>query len=191
MDLTNLVSKTVRAIRFYLVNSGAAPAGQCFHQFDYRERNFATAPIVDVTTIPIGPEVQFTGDDEIRVMITIGFSAVNQADVADAEAQRVAFDKQVGQVRQAMMLTTDQATLNESRNRINAAAYLLPLAETYATGDSALDDKLALANADMDDFTLLKLIPDVYGTVRMPEVNWSIGMAFRVTACESKIAEYT
>ena len=185
VDITNLPDKVCRAFWYRLILSGAITKDRAYHHFDSRERSFESGPIVTVTMLPVGPEVQFTGDDEYRVMLTVAYQATLQPGAAD-DAQRLAFSALVGKVRAAIMLSDDGQTLNASRALINAAAAAMPV----AVDDTAAAQEFAAAHADMADFTMLKLNQDNYGIVKMEDANWAVGMAFRCTACETAITGY-
>lgn len=185
-DLTNLPDKVCRAIRFYLIDSGAVAEDRIYHHFDSRERKMESGPIVTVTMLPVGPEVQFTGDDEFRVMLTVAYLAAEQP-ADQSEAARLVFSAMVGKVRSAMMLSNDGQTINETRRLINVSAAKMAVAED----DTDAAQRFAQVNADMADFTLLKLFQDNYGVVKMEGANWAVGQAFRCTACESAVEGYT
>lgn len=184
-DLTSLPSKIVRAIRFYLISTGVVDADQCYHQWDSRERAFNDLPIVDVLMKPIGPEMQYTGNDTFIVEIQVKFQAVQQPGEPD-EAQRVMFDAQIGRVRQQMMMSDDGQSLMYVVKAINNAAY----AATVPPGDGGRGDRIATANADLSDFTMVELYQDVYGNAKSEEVNWAVVQRFKVVANETKIAGY-
>ena len=188
-DLTSLPSKVVRAFRFYLISEGAVDAAHCYHKYDSRTRAFNDQPIVTINLLPIGPEEQYTGNDMFIVQVQTAFQAAEQPDEL-ADQPRLAFDRQVGQVRMALMQSDDGAqTLNYTRNAINAAAYTMSTApDTTAAGL-----RFAEINADMDDFTLLSLYQDIYGNAidKSNEGIWIIEQRFKVSACEKRIAGYT
>lgn len=187
-DLTNLSSKVVRAFWFYLIKSGKVDFAQCFHTFDSRARAFNGKPIVDVQMRPISPTALFTGDDDYVVEIQVKQQFVQQPDMTNSESQRLAFDAMVGQMRQLIMLSDDGGTsLSAARDLINAAAWLMPISGNAIGG---LDnDQFASNHADMDDFTIQKLLPDVNGVAQAADVNMAVVQRFRVTACEQKITD--
>jgi hypothetical protein len=187
-DLTSLPSKIVRAFRFYLISVGAVDAAHCYHKYDSRTRVFNDQPIVTVNLLPIGPEEQYSGNDLFIVQLQTAFQAAEQPDDL-ADQPRLAFDAQVGKVRQAIMQSDDGGqTLNVIRNAINAAAYTM----STAPDATSAGQRFAAINADMDDFTLLSLYQDIYGNAvdKSNEGIWIIEQRFKVSACESKIAGY-
>lgn len=184
-DLTSLPSKVCRAIRYYLVSSGAADPSRCYHYFDSRERKFNDQPIVDVLMRPVGPEEQYSGNEVFIIEIQVKFNSVQQPNEPN-EAPRVAFDKLVGQVRMQMIQTDDGQELNATRKLINQAAYRAPI----APDDGGPGDLFAKNNADLADFTLLSLYQDIYGMAKSEQVNWALVMRFKVSACESKVDGY-
>ena len=187
-DLTSLPSKIVRAFRFYLVSTGAVNPDNCFHKYDSRKREFNKLPIVTVNLLPIGPEEQYTGNEQFIVQVQTAFQSTEQPD-QQAEEPRFQFDAQVGRVRMALMLSDDnQQTLNFTRNAINAAAYTM----STAPDDTDAGRRFAEVNADMDDFSLLSLYQDIYGNAvdKSNEGIWIIEQRFKVSACESKIEGY-
>lgn len=185
-DLTNLPSKLVRAVRFYLIQSGAVDEAHCYHKYDSRVRKFNEQPIVTVTLLPLRPEEQYSGNEQFILVIQTAFQATEQPD-EQAEAPRVAFDAQVGQVRM-QMLQSDGQELNLTLQLINQSAAKM----STKPGDNGVGDRFAMANADMDDFTLLALYQDVYGNAidRSNEAIWIIEQRFKVSACESKVEGY-
>jgi hypothetical protein len=182
-NLTSLPSKVVRAFRFYLLAQGVADAAHVYHQFDSRIRDYAGQPIVDVMLKPVGPEVQFVGNDTFIVEVQVKFNAKTQAGQAP-EDQRIAFDAVVGKVRTAMMQDDGSGTLRSVAAAISAAAN----AAATKPGDNGAGDAVATANADLADFTLLEFYQDVYGSAHSDQVNWAIVQRYRVVACESVIA---
>ena len=183
--LTSLPSKVVRAIRFYLISTGVVDADHCYHQWDSRARAFNSQPIVDVMMRPVGPETQYTGNEVFIVEIQVKFQATEQPD-QQAESARLAFDAMIGQVRQQMMMSDDGQSLLFVIKAINKAAYNI----TVPPGDNGIGDRLALTNADLNDFTMIELYQDVYGNAKSEEVNWAVVQRFKVVACETKIAGY-
>jgi len=184
-DLTSLPSKVCRAIRFYLISAGIVDADHCYHQWDSRARAFNDQPIVDVLMKPIGPEMQYIGNDVFIVEIQVKFQCVEQPG-EQAEAKRVAFDAMVGKVRQQMMMSDDGQTFSYVIKAINNAAY----AATAPPGDNGIGDRVAAANADLNDFTIVELYQDIYGNAKSEEVNWAVVQRFKVVANETKIAGY-
>ena len=187
-DLTNLPSKVVRAVRFYLISTGCVDAAHCYHKYDSRVRKFNEQPIVTVNLLPIGFEEQYTGNEMFIVQVQTAYQGTEQPDDL-AEAPRLAFDAQVGAVRQQLMLSDDGGnTLNYARNAINAAAY----AATAPPGDGGVGYRVAAANADLNDFTLLNFHQDIYGNAvdKSNEGIWIVEQRFKVSACEQKIAGY-
>ena len=140
---------------------------------------------MDVMMRPVGPEVQFTGNTVFVVEIQVKFRAVEQPD-QQAEAQRVAFDEMVGAVREQMMMSDDGQTFGYVVKAINNAAY----AATAAPGDGGVGDRIAAANADLNDFSIIELYEDAYGPAKCEDVNWAIVQRFKVTACETKLPNY-
>ena len=188
--LTSLPSKVVRAFRYYLVSSGAVTMAQSYHQWDSRARKFNNGdpstpnPIVDVWMRPVGPEEQYSGNDVFIVEVQVKFQATEQPSDA-AESHRVLFDAQIGAVRQKLMLVDGQELI-PTRQAINQAAYAMPTA-----ADDAANGFLAANQADMNDFTILSLYQDVYGSAKAEDANWAIVMRFKVSACESKVDGYS
>jgi hypothetical protein len=186
-DLTNLPSKIVRAIRWYLVQGGVSTPERVYHTFDWRDRKFDGQPIVDVQMMPVGPDVKFTGDEEFLVEIQVKVQILPQPGAPNPEQPRIDFDAVVGEIRQLMMLSDQPGSnLIATLKLINAAAY---------TMSSALDNSpegilFAESNADMNDFTIIKLTNEIYGRAKSEEVNCAVVQRFRVTACESKIDGY-
>jgi hypothetical protein len=191
-DLTSLPSKVCRAFRWFLVSSGAVDPAHCYHKYDRRARKFknsdgAPLPIVTVTLLPLRPEEQYSGNEQFIVVVQTAFQATEQPDDL-AEAPRVAFDAQVGQVRMQLLQTDDGQELNATRKLINQAAYTM----STPPGDNGVGDRFAVANKDMDDFTLISLYQDVYGNAvdRSDAAIWIIEQRFKVSACESKVDGY-
>lgn len=190
---TSLPSKLVRAVRWYLIQQGFG-GDQVFHHFDYRERKFvadkAGKPqrIIDVLLRPIGPDVVFTGNDDFILEIQISASVGDQLNPIDAEQLRADMDADVGAVREALMQSDDNGqTFAATYKAINAAAYTMPAvppnADDYQT-------KFAALNADMDDFTILSWVNDVYGVARFDKTVSMVTMRFKCSACETKLTGY-
>ena len=185
-DLTNLSSKVVRAFWWYLINKGAVDITRCYHTFDSRARAFNGQPIVDVQMRPIGPEALFSGDDQFVVEIQVKQNFVVQPNEPNSDAQRLQFDAMVGQIRQLIMLSDDGGvSLKPARDAINALAWTMPVDASNGTDPEQV--LFASNHADMADFTIQKLLPDINGVASAADCNMAVVQRFKVTACEMKI----
>lgn len=182
MASTCLPSKLSRAICAYLVSSGACTPLQAFPHFSTRRRNFDNGPIVTPMVLPGEPEPLATGDNRFKVHVSIKGSSSNDDTDEENDTNLIAFEELVGAVRDALMQSDDEVSLEATYKLINAAAYALP-----GQGDA----KTQARNADMINFTLMQWTDSTYGAGQAKDCDWEIVLMFNASAAESQIQGYT
>lgn len=187
MDSTNLPSKISRAVGHYLVGLGVVPVGRCFNSRSRRPRDLTAGPVVDVAVMPGNPDPVLTGSDRFEVRVFILGTATKHPDDTNDETEAVEFDAMVGAVRDALMQSTDDQTLKETRRLINVAAYTMPV----AVNETPEAIRFAANNADLENFTLTHWSDGVYGQTQVEDAHWAIVLSFHAAACETQLTGYT
>lgn len=190
MASTNLISKISRAVAHYLVSATVVPFDRCYPMTTRRQRTLENGPIVSVLIPPGSPNPRLEGNFSFPVHVVIRGSAVKHPENPDDETERLAFDALVGACYDALMLADDSAgqegSLKETMRLINVAAYTMPI-DSGGTEESAA---FAVANADMDDFTITAWHNIIYGPGKAEDCDWEIVLGFECDACETKLTGY-
>jgi hypothetical protein len=184
MAFTNLPSKLSRAIAAYLVAAGAVPAERCFPIFTSRERP-NDGPIVDVVPGVGQRSPALSGNFRFPINIIISGSAKRASHEGGnpntaKDTARIAFDAQVGAVREALMQTETNTDLKATAEMINAAAYAKAVAD-------------AESNGDLDELTIMDWYEGVFGPGKSEDDrhDWVMVVQFEADVAETKLTGYT
>lgn len=140
--------------------------------------------------------IELIGQEVYSVTIMDQFDAVFQPGQSDAAYNQVQIDLQVGNMQFLMMLTSDQANLDQTVRNITDAGRSLAVLES--NGGSAKTPRDAIDNADMAFFTCLFVVPK--GSKRgfaadegesTEKMFWREVRQFEITAINSAVDGYS
>ena len=198
----NVGSQIERALRQYFINgflgATALPQptlnnGGIFLTLDNGSRSNPLRTIMAQTSKEM---VEYVGAEIYQVTIVDQFEAIAVPGQVDPDYNRVQIDLQLGQMQYLMMLTANNATLDQTCANITNAGR--GMAVLKANGGSAPNLQSANDNADMAQFTCLLVVPK--GSRRGksadedepsgPKTYWREVRMFEITAAPSFIPGY-
>jgi hypothetical protein len=174
---SNLQSKLERAIVAYLISKGCGTSNDIV-PFEYEITRKSLMTTVN-TGIAV-PDVQFTGNYRIPVVVSVQASASEEPNATNPAAQRLAFDARVALTGDMLVQTGNGQNLQATATDINAAGRAL------ATTGSAQDQT---NNADMGDFTINGWFEAGFGKGEAKDEGciWEIVLLFTAVGCGANV----
>jgi hypothetical protein len=180
-------SKLSRAICAYLISKGCGSSDDVFPNFTTKTR-----PITNTTVTSklakVDPDQRFTGNRRIQVYITVKGSASADPEQADAETQRIQFEKRVADTHGALMQTDDYETLKFTAAAITTAGRSMAIDASNGAGPDQV--QFAADNADMVNFTCQDWFEGVEGDGPDADAEgnaWEEVFMFEAIACPSAL----